>query len=414
MWDKLIEDVTEVINNDAFINIVLNKRIGTISENDRKLYTKILYGVVENKKWLDFLLRPYVSGKRVKPNIKNPLRVGVYALSYLNLASHYVVNELVGVVKKKDYNGSKFVNGVFRNYIKEDRFNKACEEIKKIASDERESIIYNIDVDVLKLIKKQYPNDYVDILKPVEETFNIYRINYLKTTDEEVIDYLNKNDIWFEKDEEMIITKVSLIQTTLFEQALIIPQDASSMMVGKVLNPPYNACVLDACSAPGSKSFHLATIMKNTGSITSCDIYPHKLKLIENEALRQGIKNIKTLEADARNFDYGKSYAYVLVDAPCSGMGTMKHKGDLKLRLTINKIKEIDKLQKDILNHIDNYVEPNGILVYSTCTINKSENEEQIRNFLKSHKNYQKVEEKSFLPTDRNDGFYICKLKKGA
>ena len=128
---------------------------------------------------MDFLLRPYVSGKRVKPNVKNPLRVGVYALSYLNLASHYVVNELVGVVKKKDYNGSKFVNGVFRNYIKEDRFNKACEEIKKIASDERESIIYNIDVDVLKLIKKQYPNDYVDILKPVEETFNIYRINYL-------------------------------------------------------------------------------------------------------------------------------------------------------------------------------------------------------------------------------------------
>lgn len=414
MWDKLIEDVTEVINNDAFINIVLNKRIETIPENDRKLYTKILYGVVENKKWLDFLLRPYVSGKRVKPNVKNPLRVGVYALSYLNLASHYVVNELVGVVKKKDYNGSKFVNGVFRNYIKEDRFNKACEEIKKIASDERESIIYNIDVDVLKLIKKQYPNDYVDILKPVEETFNIYRINYLKTTDEEVIDYLNKNDIWFEKDEEMIITKASLIQTPLFEQALIIPQDASSMMVGKVLNPPYDACVLDACSAPGSKSFHLATIMKNTGSITSCDIYPPKLKLIENEVLRQGIKNIKTLEADAKTFDYGKSYAYVLVDAPCSGMGTMKHKGDLKLRLTINKIKEIEQLQKDILNHIDNYVEPNGILVYSTCTINKSENEEQIRNFLKNHKNYQIIEEKSFLPTNRNDGFYICKLKKGA
>ncbi len=413
MWDKLIEDVTEVINNDAFINIVLNKRMGAIPENDRKLYTKILYGVVENKKWLDFLLRPYVSGKRVKPNIKNPLRIGVYALSYLNLANHYVVNELVEVVKKKDYKGSKFVNGVFRNYIKEERFNKACEEIKKLTIDERESIIYNIDIDVLKLIKEQYPNDYTYILESVGETFNIYRINYLKTTDEKVVDYLNQNNIWFEKNEEMIITKVSLIQTPLFEQALIIPQDASSMMVSKVLNPPYDACVLDVCSAPGSKSFHLATIMKNTGSITSCDIYPHKLKLLENEALRQGITNIKTLEADARTFDYGKLYAYVLVDAPCSGMGTMKHKGDLKLRLTINKIKEIEQLQKDILNHIDNYVEPNGILVYSTCTINKLENEEQIRNFLKSHKNYQKVEEKIFLPTNRNDGFYICKLKKG-
>lgn len=413
MWDKLIEDVTEVINNDAFINIVLNKRMGAIPENDRKLYTKILYGVVENKKWLDFLLRPYVSGKRVKPNIKNPLRIGVYALSYLNLANHYVVNELVEVVKKKDYKGSKFVNGVFRNYIKEERFNKACEEIKKLTIDERESIIYNIDIDVLKLIKEQYPNDYTYILEPVGETFNIYRINYLKTTDEEVVDYLNQNNIWFEKNEEMIITKVSLIQTPLFEQTLIIPQDASSMMVSKVLNPPYDACVLDVCSAPGSKSFHLATIMKNTGSITSCDIYPHKLKLLENEALRQGITNIKTLKADARTFDYGKLYAYVLVDAPCSGMGTMKHKGDLKLRLTINKIKEIEQLQKDMLKHIDNYVEPNGILVYSTCTINKLENEEQIRNFLKSHKNYQKVEEKIFLPTNRNDGFYICKLKKG-
>lgn len=413
MWSKLVIDVTEVINNDAFASLVLNKRIKELKDSDKKLYTKILYGVVENKKWIDYLLRPYVSGKRVKPNVKNPLRIGVYAITSLNLANHYVVNALVDVVKKKDYNGSKFVNSVFRKLIEENRLGKAKEEIKKLPEDEYESIIYNIDIEVLRLIKKQYPNEYRNILKSEEETYNTYRINYLKIKEQDVKDFLETNKIEYQMKDETIITRLSLINTPLFENAQIVPQDASSIMVGKTLNPPHNARVLDVCSAPGSKSFHLATIMENTGYIISCDIYPHKLKLISDEANRQGITNLEVLNADGRTYDYGEKFKYVLVDAPCSGLGTMKHKGDLKLRLNLSRIMDIKNLQKEILNHIDNYVDEHGILVYSTCTINKQENEEQINEFINSHPSYKVLTEQKFLPTNMNDGFYICKLIKG-
>lgn len=412
MWDKLINDVTEVINNDGFVNLVLNKRINELNEENKKLYTKVLYGVVENKKWLDYLLSYYLHGKRVKPHLKNALRIGAFVISYLNVANHYIVNELVKEIKKKDYNGSKFINSILRNYIKDNRQDKAEKEIMLLDINEREAIKYNIDINVLKLIKEEYSNDYHDILKPVDETFNTYRINYLKTTNEEVSKFLIVNNIDYELQDEVLITKTSLLSTPLFKETFIIPQDYSSIMVSKTMNPPLNSLILDTCAAPGSKSFHLATILKNSGLITSCDIYPHKLELIKKEAVKQGITNIEVKNLDARNANYGKKYLYVLVDAPCSGMGTMKHKSDIKLKLTIEKIKEIENLQKEILNNVSKYVEKNGILVYSTCTINKGENELQIKDFLLNHHDFKLLEEKTLLPTNKNDGFYICKLKK--
>lgn len=412
MWDKLVEDVTEVINNDGYVNLVLNKRINQIDEENKKLYTKVLYGVVENKKWLDYLLRPYLTGKRVKANLKNTLRIGVYVISFLNVANHYIVNELVNITKKKDYNASKFINSVLRNYVKDNRFIEASDSLNKLDINEAESIIYNIDKDVLMLIKKDYPKEYKQILKTESDTYNTYRINNLKGEIDEVINYLENNKIDYELKEEVLITKTSLINTKLFNDALIIPQDYSSMMVSQILNPPLNSKVLDTCAAPGSKSFHLAMLMKNTGSIISCDIYPHKLELIKEEAKREGITCIETRLLDASNCDYEETFKYVLVDAPCSGMGTMKHKGDIKLRLSIPKLKEIENLQKRILDNVEKYVESKGILVYSTCTINKGENEAQIQNFLLNHSNYHILEEKVILPTNKNDGFYICKLEK--
>ena len=413
MWKRLIDDVTKVFNEDAFVNLVIKERIDNIKEEEKKLYTKILYGVVENKKWLDFLLKPYVAGRRFKPFYKNALRIGIYAISYLNVPNHYIVNSIVEVVKKKDFKGSKAINFILRNYDLDKREIKAQEEIEKLNTEEKESIIYNIDLEVLRLIKKDYPNDYHNILKNEEENYNIYRINLLKCKIEDVTNYLDKEEIKYEVEEEKLITKSNLIHTVLFSDAWIIPQDSSSMKVAKVMAPKEGAEILDTCAAPGSKSFHLAMLMKNTGSILSCDIYPHKVKLILDEAHRQGITNIKAIVADASNFDYGKSYEYVLCDAPCSGMGTMKHKGDLKLKLTIEKINEIVSLQEKILDNVSKYVMEKGILVYSTCTINKDENEKQIEKFINKHNEFKVIEEISLLPTAMNDGFYICKMKKG-
>lgn len=410
MWRKLVDDLVKIFNEDAFINLVIKERVESLKEEEKKLYTKILYGVVENKKWLDYLLKPYTTGKRFKPIYKNTLRVGVYAISYLNVADHHIVNSLVEMIKKKDFKGSKAINSILRNYIKDNRFEKASEEINKLDTIQKETIIYNIEEDILKLIKTDYPNDYHDILKNETEYFNNYRINYLLTNDDEVINYLDSNNIEYNKNDEQIITKANLIQTDIFNKGYIILQDASSCKVAKVVDPLPGSDVLDSCAAPGSKSFHMATIMKNSGSITSCDIYPHKVKLIEDEANRLGINIIKAKVADACNQNYNLLYDYVLCDVPCSGMGTMKHKPDVKLRLTCDKVNEIVNLQKDIINNVSKYVKVGGVLVYSTCTINKNENERQIECFLNNHKNYEKIYEESILPSSINDGFYICKL----
>ena len=412
MFKKLIEDATKVINEGAFVNLVIKNNIDKINEDERKIYTRILYGVVENKKWLDFLLKPYVSGRRFKPFFKNALRVGIYAIGYMNLPNHYIVYQIVDIVKKKDYKCSKAINYILRNFEVSNRKNIALEELMKLNKEDAESIMYNIDEEILRLIKKQYPDSYHDILKYDEDNFNIYRINYLKCNNQDVINYLNEFEIEYKIDEETLITKANLIHTPLFSEAYIIPQDASSIKVAKVLNPKEGQDILDVCAAPGSKSFHMATLMNNIGSITSCDIYEHKIKLIEEEAKRLGISIIKGMLADATCFDYGKKYECILCDAPCSGMGTMKHKGDLKLKLTIIKVNEIVELQKQILDNVSKYVENGGTLVYSTCTINKDENENQIKWFINKYKEFEIVEEISVLPTSYNDGFYICKLKK--
>ena len=141
------------------------------------------------------------------------------------------------------------------------------------------------------------------------------------------------------------------------------------------------------------------------------DIYPHKLKLIEENAKKLGVTCVTTKLADAKNVHFDKKFDKILIDAPCSGLGVIRHKPDLKYQMTLDKIEDIKQTQWAILENISQYLKPNGILVYSTCTINKEENEEMIRFFLEKHTNFIKEEEKKVLPSNKEDGFYICRLR---
>ena len=156
----------------------------------------------------------------------------------------------------------------------------------------------------------------------------------------------------------------------------------------------------------------MASIMNNEGSITSCDVYEHKLNKINDNAKKLGVSIINTQLADATSYNYNMMYDYVLADVPCSGLGVISHKPDLKYHITIKDIKEINELQKKIIRHVKDFVKDGGILVYSTCTINKYENEWLIKDFLNEFKNFVKLEEEIILPNDSRDGFYICKMRK--
>ena len=408
MYKRLAQDAVKIFNENAYLSICLDNAIKdlNLNINDKKVYTKILYGICENKMLIDYNLTPLIKGKRVKPFIKNILRIGVYVIDYMNMKDHFIVNELVKIVKKDDYKSAMFVNGVLRSYIRSEK-----PSMDKLSKQEQISLKLSLPLELTNLLYKQYKDN---LLKFFEggNVVNTYRINTLKVSLEKIKELLDALNIEYSLDGVVIKTKESLLNTELFKEGLIIAQDESSIRVASVVNPLSGSSVLDACSAPGGKSLHMAAIMNNNGSITSCDVYEQKLNKINENAKKLGVNIIKTVLADATSFDYKEKFDYVLCDVPCSGLGVIGHKPDLKYHITLKDIEEINNLQKNIIRHVSKYVKDDGILVYSTCTINKFENEWLIKYFLYESKEFVKLEEEIILPTSSNDGFYICKMRK--
>ena len=408
MYKRLATDLVKIFNDNAYLSIVLDNAITELklSFNDKKVYTKVLYGVVENKMMIDYNLSPLIKGKRVKPFIKNILRIGVYVIDYLNMKDHFIVNELVKIVKKDDYKSAMFVNGVLRNYQRNEK-----PKIDHLSEVEKLSLELSLPIELTSLLYKQYKSDIIKFFES-KTVYNTYRINTLKTKVKHVLEVLDKLGVTYNINNVTLSTKESLIDSDLFKEGYIIAQDASSIRVAEVVNQSPGSSVLDACSAPGGKSLHMASIMENKGSITSCDVYEHKLNKINDNAKKLGVSIINTLLADATSFDYKQKFDYCLVDVPCSGLGVINHKPDLKYHISIKDIEEINNLQKKIIRHVKDYVKDGGILVYSTCTINKFENEWLIKDFLNEFKEFKKLEEEIILPNELQDGFYICKMRK--
>ncbi len=406
MYSIELTAIDKIFNGKAFINLVINDTIkkSTFDDSRKALFTKIVYGVVENRIYLDYQLSFYLRNDNIADDIKNILRMGTYMIYFLNLANYHIIDSLVEMTKEKYPNYTKMVNAILRNLTR----NK-LKEISKDDMDTYMSIKYSYPINLVRFLRKQYPEDIEDILKPSTNIYNTYRINTLKVKQEELLKKLNCK---YELIDGAIITKTNLSNKDYFKKNQLVYQDYASQMVSLVLDPKENDVILDMCSAPGSKSFHIASMVNNNASITSCDIYEHKTKLIIDEAKRLGVTCIKTITCDSSLYNFEQSFDKVLLDAPCSGLGVMKHKCDLKYQFTFKDKNDIIVLQKALLGKACKVLKDNGILVYSTCTINKEENEEMIKYFLKKHKEFVLLEEHKYLPTDKHDGFYICKMKK--
>ena len=214
--------------------------------------------------------------------------------------------------------------------------------------------------------------------------------------------------------EYQLLDKGDRTPEQLFEEGKIVAQDASSIKVAEVTSPKEGMYILDACSAPGAKSMHLASIMNNKGKIISCDVHEHKLKLIEENARKLGVSIIETKLSDGTKATYQEEFDIIVLDVPCSGLGVINHKSDLKYKMTIDKIKSINEIQNNIIENLCIYIKKNGFLVYSTCTINKDENERLINKFLKKHSEFVKREEHIIVQNFNTDmdGFYIAKLER--
>ena len=414
-----LDAINNITLKNAYTNIVVNETLSKfeLSNEDKSFFTALVYGTIQNLITLDYYISPFINTKKTKPWIKNILYLSVYQLVYMELKEYAVLDEAVELAKSKDNRIGGFVNGVLRNFIRSGK-TRGFENLDEL---ERLSIKYSIPLWLVSYIMKDYPLEVTEkiLIDSMKVKNDGVKINTLKTTKEEVIARLTKDGIEVEDApfvKNGIIVKSPVINHPLFKEGYITMQDISSQKVAEVINPNEDDVIIDLCSAPGGKSINLSYLMNNKGTIYSCDIHNHKIKLLKENFRKLGITNCKPQLISAlevANKVKEKSFDHVLADCPCSGLGVFNHKVDLKYHITYKAIEEVIKLQKDILEATWNLVKVGGYYTYSTCTINKEENELQIKAFLERHSEFELVYEEAILPFEyESDGFYIAKLKR--
>lgn len=417
-----IDTINKIISKNIFIKEAINIDIYKVDEIDRNLFRQIVYGVVENLIYLDYIIQKKSKMKLNKMDRKVLiiLRIAVYEMRFLESKKYAVINEAVKNTKKVNFRAKNMVNAILRN-IDRDKNSFVVENLTK---DEYLSIRFSTNMDLVNYIKKNYV-EYEKIISNFTGTSNLsIRVNCNLIEKDELISNLESQNYIIEKseitDSSLIIKNPSgLFETKEFIEGFFLAQDESSILVSEILNPAENSYVLDLCAAPGSKSTHLLQLMKDTGIVYSNDISENKLSKIKDNFDRLKLYNYKLFNYDAMQYitDFDEKFDYILVDAPCSGLGVIKRKPEIKLNRTIEDIKELSNIQKSILENSYKYLKSGGYLVYSTCTIGKIENENIIYEFIEKHNDISivKIENNDFiqiLPDDRRDGFFIAKMKK--
>ena len=408
----------EVEEEKAFSNLSSNKYIKQNNPENPAFVRELVYGVLSNKLLLDYYLNLLIpSGiEKVKKREKTLLRMGLYQLKFMkNIPQYAAVNETVSLAKSLCRGREGFINGVLRGYIKKQgELQLPCDD-----TDEILSVKYSFSPWIIKMWKKQYGQESTIKLMEASNSRPVLciRVNLMKTTVEELSHLLSEKGMVVDKgrysDIVLYVSGSNILDLEEYKKGLFSIQDETSVLACQYLEPRPEDLVIDTCASPGGKTSAIGEMMDNKGKIISCDIYPHKLELIKKQADRLGITIIETNLLDGIKGDKALSGKAdkVLVDAPCSGLGVIRKKPEIKYKEQ-KDIQKLIKVQSDILNNASYYVKPNGVLLYSTCTINKDENDEQIEKFIKTHEDFEILYEKQFLPTDGLDGFFICKMMK--
>ena len=418
------------VDKGAYSNIVLNDafREFFLSPKEKAFMTEIFYGVIRNKKFLDYIIERYTKDIR-KEWIRNLLRISIYQITFMNSDDKGVVWEATELAKKYSVAISKFINGTLRNYLR----NKDS-ELKRLDDEKNYEILYSIPKWFYDTLEKQYGNDNlkqaITSLKKIP--YLSVRVNKLKYTEEKFEEFLKEKDIQIIKKVDTVyyVNSGLIINSEEFKTGKIIAQDASSYLAAKNLGAMPNELVLDICAAPGGKTAVLAEEMKNSGEVIAIDVHQHKIKLIDTNMKKLGIDIVKAIVMDAKNVNkQGRKFDKILVDVPCSGYGVIRKKPEILYSKNRENIEELAKLQLEILNSAADILKDGGELIYSTCTITDKENTNNIKKFLEERKEF-KVE-KLYIPENVSgdydnlggfcinykeeimDNFYIIKLKKG-
>lgn len=425
---KTVYDILMAVEQKRqYSNIATNNIIDKNEPTKPAFVREIVYGVLENKYLLDYKISRLIRGKikDVRPQDLTILRSGIYQLEYMNsIKSYTVVNESVKIAKKFAKGRDKFVNAILQRYAREGKnLNPVpkSEEISDIISFWK--IKYSFETWILKLFVNQFGLvETENILKSLNRHPNFFvRTNLNEISRDELqkkLKAMGIESVASERtDTALKLFGKNLIDNSLYERGFYSVQDESSQILIKEMEIEKNLCVVDVCAAPGGKTFAIAERMKNTGMVYSRDIYMHKIKKIENEAKRLRLSNVQASLWDGTKpeADLVEKCHRVLCDVPCSGLGVIARKPEIKYRKNSEKIKKLYEIQFEILRASAKYLKEEGILLYSTCTINRDENEAIVERFLKENIDF-KLEKKILLLPNRDDtdGFFIAKIVKEA
>lgn len=422
------ETIQDIINDKAYSNIIINEVLSNneLNRADKSLFTELVYGTLKRKYTLDYLLKPFVQTK-LKGWVRQLLWMSIYQYAYLDkIPEHAIIHEAVEIAKYKGgpHNGN-VVNGILRSMMRSELpdFTEITDDKKRIAI-EYSLPKWLVDHWVTHLGLEKTEEIAQSFLDKVSTTV---RVNLTRITVDEAIRRLTDDDYIVELDKEidtcLHISGKPIIESRLFKDGLVSIQDKSSMFVGEIMSLTEGDKVLDACSAPGGKACHIAEILNGTGHVDATDIHEHKIDLIDFNIKKLRLSNISAFEHDATE-KYDKVYDKILVDAPCSGLGVLRHKPEIKYEQSQHSIQSLVEIQLEILNNVKDSVKPGGIIIYSTCTIEQMENENVIYTFLKANKDFEfdafehpitgeKVKTMQVLPQDFNsDGFFITRIKR--
>lgn len=395
----------DVMMNQAYASLSM-KQMHHLDAKDMALVSALVYGVLRNWELLKFQWQPYVT-KKVTKKSEILLNLGVYQFHFMDRIPDYaVIDETVSLASKHE---KGFINAILR---------KCQGQPMRVSEDEhlvkRTSINCSVPEWILNLWKKQYGEDIM--IKTAESTLKTSsmtaRINPVKASKEELMCDEKVHFI----DDLAFVYDGNLVHSEWFASGKAVIQDLSSQKAARYLKVQDHDAVLDACSAPGSKTTLMAALMHNTGKVVACDLYENRLKLVREACERLGIMNVFTQVMDstkAHEVFEPESFDRMLLDVPCSGLGTLRQKPEIAFTLTGEGLDEIVQIQKEILDSCAPLLKKGGTMVYSTCTLNQKENSKQVKAFVERHPDYQLIKEETCFPFEGDwDGFYMAKLLK--
>ena len=431
---KVIRQVTE---EDAYASLSLDAALrgcGLIAA-DRRLVSRLVYDTLDHLIWLDYVLSQVMAREDTDIKLRNILRLGACQILLEDrIPESAATNTSVQLCAELGMEGLKGVcNGILRNLIR--KKDELVFPDPETEPDRAAAIRLSLPLWLWKKLREDYGEEAEEIISPKNRTEGwTVRPNLTRVTDGEFEKILEKK-VW--EKQKIPLPHAWRIQGAMdiaadadFRAGLFSIQTEGSMMACMAVDPQRGQTVLDCCAAPGGKTCYMAEMMGGTGRVQAWDIHEHRVKLIEAQARRLGLENIRPMVRDAakRREELDRVMDCVLLDAPCTGLGMLAEKPDLKLRVTEESLEEMKTIQANLLETVSAYVKPGGTLVYSTCSLLKDENERQIRQFLEKHPEFDSADLPESIPEtyrryakpdmqlrpdrDETEGFYLCRMRR--